>query len=39
VTNIYQREAGAWKIIHHHADLVPAMVEVLQRLQAPPSKA
>jgi ketosteroid isomerase-like protein len=39
VTNIYQREAGAWKIIHHHADLVPAMVEVLQRLQAPPTKA
>ena len=20
VTNIYQREAGAWKIVHHHTD-------------------
>ena len=25
VTNIYQREAGAWKITHHHTDLAPAM--------------
>ena len=33
VTNIYQREAGGWKITHHHADVVPAMVEVLQRMQ------
>lgn len=32
VTNIYQREAGAWKIIHHHTDVVPAMVEALNRL-------
>jgi len=33
VTNIYQRQAGAWKIIHHHADIVPAMAAVLTRLQ------
>ena len=26
VTNIYQREAGAWKITHHHTDASPAMV-------------
>lgn len=32
VTNIYQREAGAWKMTHHHTDLVPAMVEVVSRL-------
>jgi ketosteroid isomerase-like protein len=25
VTNIYQREAGAWKIIHHHTDMSPAV--------------
>ena len=25
VTNIYQREAGAWKITHHHADMSPAL--------------
>ena len=23
VTNIYQREAGAWKITHHHTDMSP----------------
>jgi ketosteroid isomerase-like protein len=31
VTNIYQREAGAWKITHHHTDVVPDMVEILNR--------
>ena len=25
VTNIYQREAGAWKIAHHHTDMSPAV--------------
>jgi ketosteroid isomerase-like protein len=25
VTNIYRREAGAWRIVHHHADAVPEM--------------
>ena len=39
VTNIYQREAGAWKMTHHHADLAPAMLEVLNRLQSPSEKA
>jgi len=34
VTNLYQREAGTWKLIHHHADTSPAMLEVLSRLQA-----
>jgi ketosteroid isomerase-like protein len=33
VTNIYQKEGGTWKIIHHHTDLSPAMVEVLHKLQ------
>jgi ketosteroid isomerase-like protein len=32
VTNIYQREAGAWKIAHHHTDISPAMMDVLSRL-------
>lgn len=31
VTNIYQREAGAWKIVHHHTDISPAMLDVLSR--------
>jgi ketosteroid isomerase-like protein len=34
VTNIYRREAGAWKIVHHHTDLSPAMLDVLARLQS-----
>ena len=33
VTNIYQKEGGTWKIVHHHSDLSPAMVEVLHKLQ------
>ena len=32
VTNIYRREAGAWKLVHHHADTSPAMLDVLSRL-------
>jgi len=34
VTNIYRREGGAWKIVHHHTDLAAAMLEVLNRLKA-----
>lgn len=34
VTNIYRRESGAWKIVHHHTDVAPAMVDVLKRLNA-----
>lgn len=22
-TNVYRREGGAWKLVHHHADLLP----------------
>lgn len=32
VTNVYQRKRGSWKMIHHHADLSPAMIAVLKRL-------
>lgn len=31
VTNVYQREAGEWKLIHHHTDISPAMLDVLGR--------
>ena len=34
VTNIYRRESGAWKIVHHHTDVSPAMLDVVSRLQA-----
>jgi ketosteroid isomerase-like protein len=36
VTNIYRRESGAWKILHHHTDASPAMLEIFNRLQAKP---
>jgi len=34
VTNVYRREGGQWKMVHHHTDVSPGMVEVLRRLQA-----
>jgi ketosteroid isomerase-like protein len=32
VTNVYRQEAGEWKIVHHHADPSPAMIDVLRKL-------
>ncbi|MGC1404152.1 MAG: nuclear transport factor 2 family protein [Thermodesulfobacteriota bacterium] len=34
VTNIYRREAGRWKVVHHHADISPAMMDILGHLKA-----
>jgi ketosteroid isomerase-like protein len=36
VTNIYRREGGEWKLVHHHTDASPAMNDLLSRLQPPP---
>jgi ketosteroid isomerase-like protein len=36
VTNVYRRDAGAWKIVHHHSDLSREMVDLLARLQKKP---
>jgi ketosteroid isomerase-like protein len=33
VTNVYKREAGGWKMIHHHTDTSSAMLDVLARLK------
>ncbi|WP_159521199.1 YybH family protein [Sunxiuqinia indica] len=33
VTNIYRKENGSWKIVHHHTDLAPEMLEILHKLQ------
>jgi len=33
VTNVYQRENGTWKIVHHHTDVAPAMVAFATRQQ------
>jgi ketosteroid isomerase-like protein len=34
VTNIYRREPEGWKIVHHHTDIAPAMLDALNRLKA-----
>ena len=34
VTNIYQQDGGTWKMVHHHTDVFPSMVEILKRLQS-----
>ena len=34
VTNIYQKDGSTWKMIHHHSDVAPVMLELLNRLQA-----
>ena len=33
VTNIYERQAGAWKVVHHHADTSPTLIEAVRRLK------
>ena len=33
-TNIYRKERGEWKIVHHHADLVPEAAAALQQFLA-----
>jgi ketosteroid isomerase-like protein len=35
VTNVYRRDGGEWKIVHHHTDASPAMLDLLSRLQPP----
>ena len=39
VTNVYQRESRAWKMVHHHSDTSPAILDVLSRLQTPSGHA
>lgn len=33
VTNIYRRDGGAWQLVHHHADISPAMLDLVRSLQ------
>ena len=33
VTNIYRRDGGDWKIVHHHTDVSAAMLDVLERVK------
>lgn len=34
VTNIYRCESGVWKVVHHHTDVSPAMLDVIGRAKA-----
>lgn len=34
VTNVYRREDGRWKMVHHHTDVSPGLAETLERRQA-----
>lgn len=34
ITNIYRRDAGTWKMVHHHGDVSEAVLNVLKRMQA-----
>ena len=38
-TNIYRREDGGWRIVHHHTDINLGMQELLNRLQAQQGQA
>jgi len=38
VTNIYKQKNGTWKMIHHHGDTSPAMLDVLSKLQSSTAK-
>ncbi|WP_440989703.1 YybH family protein [Haloarchaeobius baliensis] len=31
-TNVYRREDGEWRVVHHHADLDEEFVDIVQRL-------
>ena len=33
-TNVYRREDGAWKLVHHHVDLLPDMAAAFQNALA-----
>lgn len=34
VTNVYRRDEAGWKLVHHHADPSPAMIEAVRKLQS-----
>jgi ketosteroid isomerase-like protein len=39
VTNIYRRDAGGWKMVHHHGDVDPGLVGALDRLRTAAARA
>jgi ketosteroid isomerase-like protein len=33
VTNVYRREGSEWKMVHHHVDFDPRMLEIVRKLE------
>ena len=33
VTNVYRKQDGEWRLVHHHTDTSPAMLAVIAKLQ------
>src|ERR1700751_1159180 len=33
-SNVFRREGSEWKMVHHHVDLNPTMLEILSKLEA-----
>ena len=34
VSNVFRREGSEWKMVHHHVDIHPTMLEILSKLEA-----
>ena len=34
VTNVYRKENGNWKMVHHHTDVSPDMLKIVRNLSA-----
>jgi ketosteroid isomerase-like protein len=34
VTNVYRKENGKWKMVHHHTDVSPDMLKIVRNLSA-----
>jgi ketosteroid isomerase-like protein len=33
VSNVFRRESGEWKMVHHHVDRNQTMLEILSKLE------
>jgi ketosteroid isomerase-like protein len=36
VSNVYRREGSEWKMVHHHVDFDPRILEIVSKLQTSP---
>ena len=33
VSNVYRREASEWRMVHHHVDFDPTVLEIVKKLK------